>query len=99
MWGGKVGSAGLWIRRVTSQPVSKGLRLTDALNAKEREKGRIKTSCLAIFHVYLKQLSTINITFTKMSVDGKIYTYDFSPAEASRMQLRLQPYEREFISF
>lgn len=47
-----MGSAGLWIRRVTSQPVSKGLRLTHALNAKERVKGRINTSFLAIFHVY-----------------------------------------------
>lgn len=61
MWGGTVGSGGPWIRRATSQPVTKGVRLTHTLYAKEREKGRIKTpQCVAIFQVYLKQLSTIS---------------------------------------
>lgn len=68
--------------------MSKGVRLTGTPEATEREKGIIKPSCRAFFHIYLNQLSTINHTFTKTTEDGKKYTDDyFSPAEASRMQL------------
>lgn len=36
MWGGKTGTAGVLIKRVTSQPLSKVVRLTDIEDAKER---------------------------------------------------------------